>query len=773
VAEGDRAETKDRTKVAILGGGPGALAAAYYLTTLEPAAYDITIYEMSWRLGGKTASGRGESGRIEEHGLHVLFGGYHNAFDMMLGCYDALAKAGHPLPFRRFFDALVWSDFGAIGDERFEKWDQWDLQFPVNWGVPGDPPLPTTWDLVSGLSQVVIHVVLGGAFLRFVQRRLSDLIGHPMSRAQRERTRARDTPGDGGDWFVRGVLIPGFIHMLDTETRIGRACLRLAEIAHRIVHGVERLVRPRLIRFTLPGRIWTGADVMLATWKGLSKGRVLSTPDGYQRMDRWDLREWLGLHGARHRTLRSPLVRIIYDAAFSYPEGGRDPEGSVKRERNFLKQSMAAGAALRIMFWMAFTFKGAMYFKMRAGMGDVIHVPLYRFLKSNNVRFKFFHKVRGLRPAENGETIDEIELERLARPLDGHEYDPLVVVKGFECWPAKPDTDQLLASDRDDAEHAEEFFYRPKSRRPVVLRRRGSAAVEGATSGDAVTGEFDKIIFGIPVACIPFVCEDLVRDGRKNWDKQSKVGTTQTVALQLWCKYSLRELGWRDPPPLLSLFFDPLNTWCDMGQVQDREHWPEDHRPSMLAYFCGPLPHHWTPEQEKGRWDPAYDALWRQELRTQAERARDDLFSHLSCLWPAFGTAHSTGHPQVQNWNILFDPANRAGKGRIGAQYLRPNFDPHERCTLALPEESENRMRPDDTGFANLTVAGDWTANELLAACFEGAVQGGIRAARAISEEKALYRIIGENLLNPGQTLGRSAAQSAAFRPGGRSPPPG
>src|SRR5450432_1401975 len=172
MAKDDGSNGDGRTKIAILGGGPGGLTAAYYLTTLEPGKYDITVYEMSWRLGGKTASGRDENGRIEEHGLHVLFGGYHNAFDMMLGCYDALGQveSGANLAFRDFFDALVPADYGVIGDERLERFRQWDLQFPVNRGVPGDPPLPTTWDLVSMFFQVLVQAVFGASLLRVIQR---------------------------------------------------------------------------------------------------------------------------------------------------------------------------------------------------------------------------------------------------------------------------------------------------------------------------------------------------------------------------------------------------------------------------------------------------------------------------------------------------------------------------------------------------------------------------------------------------------------------------
>ena len=49
-----------KVKIAILGGGIGALTAAFYLTS-EPYwkdRYDITVYQLGWRLGGKGASGR-------------------------------------------------------------------------------------------------------------------------------------------------------------------------------------------------------------------------------------------------------------------------------------------------------------------------------------------------------------------------------------------------------------------------------------------------------------------------------------------------------------------------------------------------------------------------------------------------------------------------------------------------------------------------------------------------------------------------------------------
>ena len=50
----------DRERIAILGGGVGALCAAVALSEIDPKGekYEITLYQLGWRLGGKCASGR-------------------------------------------------------------------------------------------------------------------------------------------------------------------------------------------------------------------------------------------------------------------------------------------------------------------------------------------------------------------------------------------------------------------------------------------------------------------------------------------------------------------------------------------------------------------------------------------------------------------------------------------------------------------------------------------------------------------------------------------
>src|SRR5215831_4582868 len=88
--------TQAKQKIVILGGGAGALAAAFGLTEAPDwqQRYDITVYQLGWRLGGKGASGRNQdrNQRIEEHGLHVWGGFYENAFRVMRACYTEMNR---------------------------------------------------------------------------------------------------------------------------------------------------------------------------------------------------------------------------------------------------------------------------------------------------------------------------------------------------------------------------------------------------------------------------------------------------------------------------------------------------------------------------------------------------------------------------------------------------------------------------------------------------------------------------------------------------------
>lgn len=91
-----------KRKIAILGGGMGAMSAAWAITQMHDwsVRFDVTVYQRGWRLGGRAASGRNMAahGRVEEHGLHLWSGSFTQAIGMMRDCYEELAALGLRAP---------------------------------------------------------------------------------------------------------------------------------------------------------------------------------------------------------------------------------------------------------------------------------------------------------------------------------------------------------------------------------------------------------------------------------------------------------------------------------------------------------------------------------------------------------------------------------------------------------------------------------------------------------------------------------------------------
>src|SRR5262245_8145463 len=105
-----------------------ALTAAFELTSSKERAaqYDITVYQVGHRLGGKGASGRNRAiaHRIEEHGLHILMGCYENTFKILRECYQELGRRpGEPLA--TVGEAFEPHTFIALAEQVQGKWEQW------------------------------------------------------------------------------------------------------------------------------------------------------------------------------------------------------------------------------------------------------------------------------------------------------------------------------------------------------------------------------------------------------------------------------------------------------------------------------------------------------------------------------------------------------------------------------------------------------------------------------------------------------------------------
>jgi len=407
-----------RTRVAIVGGGCASVAAAFELTRPELGSkFDVTIYQLGWRLGGKGASGRGACDRIEEHGLHLWMGFYENAFRLMRECYAELGRDPEQCPIADWRDAFspcplsAVADFGAGG-----KWLQWKVLFPASPGSPGEPITEgTRWTLGKYLTRCLMLV-----------RTLFDSLQENQAPPLASLEPPAPEPANANDLLERISRLLSF-GRLGTLTAL-REAMRLFEAATQWLpqlpqaavlglHGLlKEALEVELARMTRQDegmrRLWEIMDLMLAVVRGFVWHRLPFDPRGLDAINDYDCREWLRMHGASEAALNSAFVRGLYDLAFAYADG------------DFQRPSIAAGQAVRGAFRAFFTYRGAFFWKMHSGMGDAVFAPLYEVLRKRGVRFAFFHRLLDIKPGASGEGegrfVDGLEFRGAGRGARGH-----------------------------------------------------------------------------------------------------------------------------------------------------------------------------------------------------------------------------------------------------------------------------------------------------------------------------------------------------------------
>jgi uncharacterized protein with NAD-binding domain and iron-sulfur cluster len=723
-------------RVAVVGGGCAAMAAAFELTRPEhQGKYAVTIYQLGFRLGGKGASGRGAGGRIEEHGLHLWMGFYENAFRLMRECYAEAARDPARCRIADWRDAFKPDPCNAVADRSPSgAWLPWLVNFPALPGLPGDPPealKPWTIADYTARSLILLRTLLQAIQLR-AEGSAANGGGDGAARP------GADSPPKAADGralleqmarLLRLGQLAGFSAVLEG--------LQLIELALRLVPGaangppLEMTLRlhellTRSVRGWLEGlvarddevrRLWEIVDLTLAVVRGVLRFQLLTDPRGFDAIDDYDCREWLRLNGASPRAINSAFVRALYDLAFAYEDG------DVRRPR------IAAGQALRGAVRAFFTYRGAFFWKMQAGMGDVVFAPFWEVLSRRGVRFEFFHRLQNLRIADGapGERpyVSALEFAVQARTRDGREYQPLIDVDGLPCWPAEPDYAQLVDGER--------------------LRAEGwdfEASAEQRRAGDEIlhNGEhFDCVVLAVGVGEVPQVCREILARDARFRAMVERVKSVPTQALQLWLNRSTAQLGWRHGPTNLSGFVEPFDTWADMSHLIREERYGEGAR--SLAYFCSVLAD--QPAAVGGRTAgvlpdrSAADSGRRDEVKANALRF---LERDLHQLWPEARSADGSFR-----WELLCEhgPLGSTGRARFDAQYWRANVEPTERYALSLPGSLRHRISPLDRSYDNLTLAGDYTDCGFNEGCVEAAVMSGRLAAHAIARSPALEDITG------------------------------
>ena len=714
-----------KKKIAVIGGGVGAITATYAITQ-QPnwqAEYDITVYQLGWRLGGKGASGRNmkQGGRIEEHGLHIWAGFYENGFRLMRDCYNQLNYTGlrsPDAPLGTLDKAFTGLDSFLLAEmiETDGKKDihPWRISFYPNSDVPGTGTVvPTPFAYFQEVAE----------FIASLMKQILDEVGHDQLHALPPRFQPallakgvelkQESPLHHLTDFANAMPDNAFDHRhadtmaLADMTRHAQTWFHAQDFQSQISSDENR-------------RMHYLISLSLAFMRGAMADGLFR--NGFDAIDNWEISDWLLHYGATPEAVYSAVFQGCYDYVFGYPAGVTD------------HRSVGAGTAIRGLLRLAFTYKGSLFFKMMAGMGDTIFGPYYQVLKHRGVKFKFFNAATNLVLDPTATYIDAIDMVEQAA-LKGDDYDPLIPVKDLPCWPSEPRWEQLKdgkALERKGVDF--ECEKEPPTGRAYSLKR-----------GE----DFDEVILGASLGSLPYMAQELITASPRWRAMIDRVPTVATQAAQFWCNKTAKDMGWNDlvqahnretvPDNLrtvITSFVEPLDTWADMSDLIGREDW-QDPQPQSIAYFCS----------------PAHDAGVDKTPFEDAVRTWAD--TELIKMWPK---AEKDGKFDL---SVLHAEGAEPGEATYRAQYFRQNFYGSERYVLSVPNSVQYRLPPDGSGFENLFLAGDWTRCGINAGCVEAATISGLGAARALTG--ADIQIVGEFDMAPTAGPTETAKLDAPF----------
>lgn len=682
-------------KVVILGGGMAGLSTAWRLS--EPGwreRFDsITVYQRGWRLGGKAASSRGAHGRIEEHGLHIWLGYYENAFGLLRECYAELDRAttDRAAPIKNWDQALIPGDNLGLADRFGGDWLMWLGTFTRNERLPGEPD-------TTGREMTVVE------FTRQAIRLMRDF-----AESQRDATPVGLTlstsaePPRTARWFdaVRDAAVAALLALADPQTSKPTVTRMLDNAVDAVRYALDCEHRPD------HRRSWQLLSLMTAVIRGIIADNLVTDPRGFRAINDEDYNAWILRHGAHPDVLGFALTRGLYDLVFAYEDA--DPA----------RPAFGAGQAIFLTALALFGYKGAIFWKMTAGMGDVVIAPMYQVLRQRGVEFEFFHRLDALHLDDRGLSIDAITMGRQVRLADGFtHYEPLTRVRGLPVFPDIPLTDQFAVPDVIPCGgwHSLETHWSDHADAETRVLRRGV--------------DFDHIVLAVSIGMLPVVASELIED-RVEWrEMTSRIRTVATQAFQIWLGPDEPSLGWNEPAVTISAYIRPFETWASMPQTLWAEDWPDHDRPRTVAYFCGTLNATW-PTDEVGA---GYARRYEQRV---LEEAANYIDHHLGSYFPRAVSEEGF------NWQLLACANGEQGRAALATQHVSVNVDPSDRYVQSIPGTERFRLRPDESGYDNLVLAGDWTDSGMNAGCIEAAVLSGLEAANAVLGRHRYHRIRG------------------------------
>lgn len=729
-----------RKKIAILGGGIASLTTAFELTSQSgwDSLYEITIYQKGWRLGGKCATGRNievreniePDYRIQEHGLHIFFGFYENAFRIMKECYDELGSQG---PFQTVEDAFKPHNYIVLEEKINGNWKNIDLNFAPNDLLP--------WEGHKNVNTIWQHIRTTIKFTFDIFEQATSIAKSSSSQNWLEKiARQTEIAGDIFEAFSAEVLIaiPEEIieSFLRQPERLSESNLEDLEVFSnstflKLVYDlvdttIERNIQPkqeekklifklidkfterfnRLIEREIASNdelVWRFnlIDLALTNLRGIFRDGVLESRC-LDDLEDIDYREWLRRNGAREATLNCAFVRVLYELVYGFSKG------------NIADPQLATGTALRILTTVIFQYNGAIMWKMQSGMAETVITPMYKVLQRRGVKFEFFESVKQLHLDRDKKSIAQISIDKQVN-LKKEIYNPLIEVKGLSCWPDRPLYEQIVDSEaqklKDEKIDLESFWTSWQNVEQIRLE---------------AGKDFDIVVLGISLASLPCICGELIEAQKKWHDMVNKIETVNTIGGQIWLKPTLKQSGWQSSSPVLGSYYEPLSVYADMSETIPTENWSSDYYPYNAAYFTGVFSDPGIPTRD----DYNFPQRVQQKADAQAIKFLENQIGH---LWP---DATTRENPSGLNWDLVIDYDNNVqGAKRFKSQYWRVNINPSERYVLSIPGSSKYRLKTDESGFDNLYLVGDWIDNGYNSGCVEATVMSSLQCTRSILKQ--------------------------------------
>jgi uncharacterized protein with NAD-binding domain and iron-sulfur cluster len=719
-------------KIAILGGGPASLTTAFWLTNQAgwKENYEITIYQLGWRLGGKLWNGRVEevADRDEEHGYHILFGFYKNAFETFKQVYDELdrnenqpisrllaekaedeAKFPRRFAFHRFPTLHMAAEFNGV-------YKTIPVPFPTNELLPYDG---------EEVSFVATIANILGWISRFTQNAENiGVIGNTGDSASDElgpevRKLASDfnIALDGGLHVLVDLAMA--IHAAFHDTFIEKAISDiLVALIRAFLRQTWEQVKDKIDTDWDSYFYWCLLDIAGTVLIGLIEDDVWDK--GYDGLNNINFYDWILKHGnpvtpeGTMVSVKSFLMEFAYLLLFAYRKGDATSPPTPTKPM-YGDPNIETGTLLRFLLRLVLNYKGAFGWEFQVNAGDALVAPTYELLKKRGVKFKFFHKVTKLHLSDDKKSIQSIDMfEQVNLRPTVPEYQPLYPVKDVMSWPHHPLYDQLdptqvaelLANKVDLESHWTDWTGTPKT------------LLKGV--------HFDDIVLGISLGALDEICSEL-RDNpnNSNWrDMLKHVETIRSFGFQTWLNKTTEELGWDEAGRVISnTAYRPVNLKADTTQVIPFEDWKASDNVKTRGYFGGLMP---DDPNEPPAPNPAYP-------KTQSDKVKEWAIEFLNkgsqVYWP------NAVKDDEFDWKLLVDKQEptREGAARFNSQFWVASIDPTGRYVLAVVNSSKYRLAAGESGYSNLYLTGDWTKTGLNCGTMEATVMSGMNASRAIS----------------------------------------